>query len=167
MTAVYTGSFDPLTRGHIDIARRAAKITDKLTIAILDNPKKRPFFSLEERLVFLKQELADIPNAATDTVHGLLAAYVTEKKINVIIRGVRTAADMEYETTMARYNAMLSHGVDTVFLPAAAAFTHISCSAVKETARLVYAHSYTDDCLLSMVTPVVLTALKSRFKKGN
>ena len=163
MTAIYTGSFDPLTRGHIDIALRSAKMAEKLIVAILDNPNKQYLFSLEERLCFLKQELAEIPNIEIDAVRGLLAAYVTEKKINMIIRGVRTAADIDYEMTMARYNAMLAHGAETVLLPGDAAFAHISCSAVKETAKLVYAYGYTDESLLQLVTPAVCAALKSRF----
>jgi pantetheine-phosphate adenylyltransferase len=162
VTAVYTGSFDPITRGHIDIARRAARLADRLVVALLDNPNKACMFSKEERIAFLRQELADIPNITVDAVPGMLANYIREQHITVVIRGVRNAADFEYEALMARYNKLLTSGTDTVFLTADEALSHVSCAAVKETARLIYQNNCNDEPLLTIVTPLVLRALKER-----
>jgi pantetheine-phosphate adenylyltransferase len=169
MTAMYTGSFDPVTRGHIDIARRAARLADILIVALPDNPNKQPLFSRGERISFLQDALSGIPNVQITAVRGMLASFVREKNINMIVRGVRNAADFEYETQMAHYNKLLTRGVDTVLLPAEAAHRHISCSAVKEIARLVYAceKGCEEAVLLTMVTEAVRDALKARILKGD
>ena len=120
--AVYTGSFDPVTNGHMDIIRRASEIFDVLIVSILNNKEKTPLFSVEERVQI-------------DSFSGLLVDYAREKDLHVIVRGLRAITDFEYELQMAQTNRMLSHGkIDTVFLTTSLEYAYLSSSAIKQIA---------------------------------
>ena len=115
--ALYSGSFDPLTMGHMNIICRAAKLYDELTIGVIDNPSKKAMFSLEEREEMLRDTLKDLDNVNVDHFSGLLADYVNRKGFDVVVRGLRATTDFEYEIQMAQMNARLfNESVETVFL---------------------------------------------------
>ena len=114
--AVYPGSFDPVTYGHIDIIKRASQIFDHLTVSVLNNKVKTPLFSVEERVNILKEVTKDIPNVSVDFYEGLLVDYCVENNAGVIIRGLRAITDFEYELQLAQTNRKLGESVDTVFL---------------------------------------------------
>ncbi|MCR5398370.1 MAG: pantetheine-phosphate adenylyltransferase [Lachnospiraceae bacterium] len=133
--AIYPGSFDPLTYGHLDIIRRAADIFDNLTVSVLDNHTKTPLFSVEERVNILKEATKDMPNVRVESFSGLLIDYAKEKGYHVSIRGLRAITDFEYELQIAQTNKMLSHGeLDTMFLTSDVEFSYLSSSGVKEIA---------------------------------
>ncbi|HIY60190.1 MAG TPA: pantetheine-phosphate adenylyltransferase, partial [Candidatus Eisenbergiella pullistercoris] len=114
--AIYPGSFDPVTFGHLDIIRRAASIFDELTVSVLNNTQKTPLFSVEERVKILEEATKDLPNVKIDSFSGLLIDYAREKDVHVAIRGLRAITDFEYELQTAQTNSMLSGGeLDTVF----------------------------------------------------
>ena len=130
--AVYPGSFDPPTRGHLDIVRRAATIFPRLTVAVVVNPQKHhPMFTLEQREEMLRECTANIPNVTVEHFRGLLAHYVRDRQADVIVKGLRVVSDFESEMAVAQLNQSLS-GVDTLFLMAVPAYTFISSSMVKE-----------------------------------
>ncbi|MBR6329604.1 MAG: pantetheine-phosphate adenylyltransferase, partial [Lachnospiraceae bacterium] len=112
--AVYPGSFDPVTYGHIDIIKRAASIFDTLTVAVLNNKTKSPLFSVDERVKMLEDACRDIPNVKVDSFSGLLVDYVINSSADVVIRGLRAITDFEYELQMAQTNRKIAGGVDTV-----------------------------------------------------
>ena len=115
--AVYPGSFDPVTFGHIDVIKRAAQMFDVLTVSVLDNKRKQALFSVDERVRMLKEALKDLPNVEVEPFSGLLVDYCASKDIHVIIRGLRAITDFEYELQNAQTNRLISNGkVDTVFL---------------------------------------------------
>ncbi|MDO4745901.1 MAG: pantetheine-phosphate adenylyltransferase [Bacillota bacterium] len=131
--ALYTGSFDPLTNGHLNIIERAAKLYDELTIGIIVNPSKKSMFSLEERKEMIGETLKHLDNVKVDCFSGLLADYVNENKFNVVVRGLRAAMDFEYEIQMAHMNARLfDEQVETVFLMTDPKYSFISSSMMKE-----------------------------------
>ncbi len=133
--AVYPGSFDPMTLGHLDIIKRASKIFDELTVSVLDNHSKTPLFSVDERVNILKEATKDIPNVKVESFSGLLVDYAREKDFKVSIRGLRAITDLEYELQIAQTNRMLSSGaLDTLFLTTAAEYSYLSSSGVKEIA---------------------------------
>ena len=133
--AVYPGSFDPVTLGHIDIIQRTAKMFDKVVIGVLRNRSKSPLFTAEERVELLKQVTADIPNVEVQSFQGLLIDFVRQNHANVIVRGLRAITDFEYELQMAQTNRMLSHGkIDTVFLTTSLEYAYLSSSAIKQIA---------------------------------
>ena len=133
--AVYPGSFDPLTFGHLDIIKRAAKIFDELTVAVLDNKAKTPLFSVDERVNILKEAVKDIPNVKVESFNGLLIDYAKDKGFHTSIRGLRAITDFEYELQIAQTNAMLSKNqLDTMFLVTSAKYSYLSSSGVKEIA---------------------------------
>ena len=134
--AIYPGSFDPITNGHIDIIKRAARHFDEITVAILTNSSKTPLFSLEERVTMIKEVLKDLDNIKIDFFGGLMVDYTREHNIGVSIRGLRCGADFEYELQIAQNNYILSREeLDTFFLPTDPKFSFISSSGVKEIAR--------------------------------
>ena len=155
--AVYPGSFDPPTKGHLDIIQRAAKIFDHVIVAVANNPSKKHTFSVAERLQMTEQLVRDIPNADTDTFSGLLVDYLRSKKAKILIRGLRVVADMDYEFQLASFNRKLNGEVETVFLMPDDQYTYIASSMVKEVARL---GAGTD----AFVTPYVARQLRERFK---
>ncbi len=134
--AVYPGTFDPITNGHLSIVNRALKIFDKLVIAILINPEKTPLFSLEERKYMIEEVLKNKPNIEFDSFDGLLVDYVIKKKSNVILRGLRALSDFEYEFQLALMNRKLNRDVQSIFLMTDYKWFYISSTIIKEAARL-------------------------------
>lgn len=131
--ALYTGSFDPLTNGHMDIITRAARLYDKLVIGVVVNPSKRSMFSLEEREEMIRKATAHLPNVEVDHFSGLLADYVNAGDFDSVIRGLRATTDFEYEIQMAQMNARLYEGhVETVFLMTNPNYSFLSSSMIKE-----------------------------------
>ena len=135
ITAIYPGSFDPVTYGHIDIAQRALSVADKLIIAVLNNSEKTPLFSVEERVKMLKIVCEDLPNVRVDSYYGLTVEYAKQIGAHVLIRGLRAVTDFEFELQLAQTNRMLSKNkVDTVFLTTSAKYSYLSSSGVREIA---------------------------------
>ncbi len=133
--AIYPGSFDPVTFGHLDVIRRAADIFDELTVSVLNNKLKTPLFSVEERVKILQKAVGDIPNVKVESFSGLLVDYARSRDIHVVIRGLRAITDFEYELQNAQTNAKLSDGeLDTVFLTTSLEYAYLSSSSVKEIA---------------------------------
>lgn len=134
--AVYPGSFDPVTYGHLDVIRRAAEIFDVLVVSVLNNKEKTPLFSVEERVKILREATKDLPNVQVDSFSGLLIQYATENDIHVAVRGLRAITDFEFELQMAQTNSKLSEGkLDTVFLTTSLEYAYLSSSSVKEIAN--------------------------------
>lgn len=133
--AVYPGSFDPVTYGHIDIIKRAARMFDQVTVAVLDNKAKTALFSVEERVRMLQKVTEDIPNVRVDSFNGLLVNYAARENVHVAIRGLRAVTDFEYELQIAQTNRLLSKGaLDTIFLTTSLQYAYLSSSSVKEIA---------------------------------
>ena len=133
--AIYPGSFDPVTYGHLDIIRRASSIFDELTVSVLNNNTKTPLFSVVERVKMLKEATKDLPNVTVDSFSGLLIDYAQRKGVHVAIRGLRAITDFEYELQIAQTNRKFSDGdLDTVFLTTSLEYAYLSSSTVKEIA---------------------------------
>lgn len=132
--AVYAGSFDPPTFGHLDLIERASKIFDDVVIAIGRHPTKKPLFSVEERIAMLREISKDFGNVRIETFDGLLIHYCEKIGARVIVRGLRAASDFEYELQIAHANADMSPQIDTVFLPTRTKYTFISASLIREIA---------------------------------
>lgn len=132
--AIYPGSFDPVTKGHLDIITRSARMTDKLIVAVLNNGSKLPLFSVEERVNMLKEVTKDIPNVEIDSFRGLLVEYAQQKNATIIVRGLRAVTDFEYELQMAQTNRIMEENVDTIFLTTSLKYAYLSSSMVKEVA---------------------------------
>lgn len=130
--AVYPGSFDPVTNGHMDLIMRAAGMFDQLVLGVLVNSAKKPFFSIGERVEMLQELTARTANISVKAFDGLLVDFVEQEHAAVIVRGLRTSADFEYELPWAQANHKLNHHADTIFLAAAPEYSYISSSAVKE-----------------------------------
>lgn len=134
-SAVYPGSFDPVTYGHLDIIKRSAEIFDELVVSILDNKMKTPLFSVEERVKMLEEATKEYPNVRVDSFSGLLVDYARKNNIHVSIRGLRAITDFEYELQIAQTNRILSDGhLDTMFLTTSLEYAYLSSSTVKEVA---------------------------------
>ena len=133
--AVYPGSFDPVTLGHIDIIQRTAKMFDKVIIGVLRNRSKSPLFTAEERVELLKQVTADIPNVEVQSFQGLLIDFVRQNHANVIVRGLRAITYFEYELQMAQTNRVIASQIDTIFLTTNLKYSYLSSTIVKEIAR--------------------------------
>ncbi len=131
-TAIYPGTFDPVTLGHVDIIRRASKFFDRLVIGILVNKRKQPLFSLEERMEMLREVLTDLPNIEVRSFEGLQIDFCRQVGAEAIIRGLRTPADFEFELVMAQSNRKLCDDIDTLFLTTDARYSYMSSSAVRE-----------------------------------
>ncbi|MGH9453689.1 MAG: pantetheine-phosphate adenylyltransferase [Terriglobia bacterium] len=134
--AIYPGSFDPITNGHLDLIHRGCKLFDHLVAAVLTNLEKRPLFTVGERVDMLKLVTSGMPNVSVDTFSGLLVDYARQKKAQVILRGVRAFSDYEYELQMALINRKLEPRLETVFLMPAESYSYISSRLVKEIAHL-------------------------------
>ncbi len=156
--AIYPGSFDPVTYGHIDIIERASEIFDELIVAVLGNGAKRPLFSVDERVNILNEVLADIPNIKVQSYEGLLVDFAMESNAGVIVRGLRAVTDFEYELQMAQTNKVLNSGVDTLFLTTSLEYAYLSSSTVKEVA------SYGGD-IDKFVPPLVKKLTYEKFGK--
>ena len=133
--AIYPGSFDPITVGHLNIIRRASQIFDKLTVCVMVNAGKNPMFTLEERVALIKRVVADLPNVEVDYSSELLAEYARKKGSCVIVKGLRAGSDFENEFQMAMINHKINPDLDTMFLTAEHQYTYLSSSIVKELGR--------------------------------
>jgi pantetheine-phosphate adenylyltransferase len=151
--AVYPGSFDPVTNGHLDIIRRAAANCPRLIVAVVANPNKQPLLSLAQRVELLREVCAGMPTVEVDRFEGLLVDYVRRRKASLIIKGLRIVSDFEYEFSMALLNRRLRGGVDTMFLPASLEYAYISSSSVREVFSL-------GGDIAEFVPPAVLRAMK-------
>ena len=134
--AVYPGTFDPITNGHLDIIRRGSRLFDRVIVAILGNPEKSPLFTLEERVDLIQKVVAGLPNVSVETFRGLLVDWARGRGANVIVRGLRAISDFEYEFQMALMNRRLDPEVETVFMMPAEAYSYVSSRLVKEVASL-------------------------------
>jgi pantetheine-phosphate adenylyltransferase len=130
--AVYPGSFDPLTNGHVDIITRGARLFDSIVVAILINAEKAPLFDMDERLEIAKEVFKDLPNVEIDTFGGLLVDYVERRGAHVIVRGLRAVSDFEFEFQMALMNRRLNGKIETVFMMPAEQYSYISSRLIKE-----------------------------------
>jgi pantetheine-phosphate adenylyltransferase len=157
-TAVYTGSFDPVTLGHLDVIERASRIFDVLVVGVGINPDKQPMFSLEERVGLVRAAVAALPNVRVERFSGLSVSFVKQQGGHVLLRGVRSLTDIEAEFTMTLANRKLDADVETVFLMADAAYSHISSSLLKQITPLA-----DDAALLRFVPAPVVTALRAKF----
>jgi pantetheine-phosphate adenylyltransferase len=134
--AIYPGSFDPITNGHLDLIQRGSRLFNRLVVSILRNEKKEPLFSLEERMEMLREVARDYPNVDVDSFDGLLVDYAAARSATVLLRGIRAISDYEYELQMALMNKRLRPEIETVFLMANEAYSFISSRLVKEVFRL-------------------------------
>jgi pantetheine-phosphate adenylyltransferase len=130
--AVYPGSFDPLTNGHVDIITRGSRLFDRIVVAILVNPDKNPLFEMSERVDIARAVFRDLPNVEVDTFEGLLVDYVERRGAHVIVRGLRAVSDFEFEFQMALMNRRLNGKIETVFMMPAEQYTYISSRLIKE-----------------------------------
>jgi pantetheine-phosphate adenylyltransferase len=133
---VYPGSFDPITRGHEDLIRRATRLFDEVVVAIAESPGKRPFFTLDERVQMARDVLADLPTVTVVSFTGLLIKFLAEQGVTVVLRGLRAVSDFEYELQLAGMNRRLNPDVETVFLTPSEQHMFVSASLVREIARL-------------------------------
>jgi len=131
---VYPGSFDPITSGHLDVIQRAAAMFDDVTVAVLVNKSKKPAFSTEQRMDFIRRSTTDLPGVRVDSFSGLLVDYMKQAGANVVIRGMRALSDFEYEFQMAAMNAKLAKNIETIFLMTDISHSFLSSSMVKELA---------------------------------
>ncbi len=159
-SAIYPGSFDPVTYGHLDIIKRAALIFDELTVSVLNNKVKTPLFSVEERVKMLKEATKDLPNVRIDSFSGLLIDYAKEQNIHVAIRGLRAITDFEYELQIAQTNRKFSEGeLDTMFLTTSLEYAYLSSSTVKEIA-------YFGGNIAECVPPFVADMIHEKYKSS-
>src|SRR2546423_4005955 len=135
-TVIYPGSFDPLTNGHLDVIQRAAKLFDKVVVAIAKNESKRPLFTLDERLEMVTHAIQSLPNVCADAFEGLLVSYVEQRQGQAIIRGLRAVSDFEFEFQLALMNRKLDERIETIFMMPKDTYTFLSSRIVKEIARL-------------------------------
>ena len=156
-TAVYPGSFDPVTLGHLDIIKRASLMFDTVIVAVMCNSAKTPLFTLDERVKMIRESVKDLDNVVIESFDGLLINYCKEKNIHIVVRGLRAITDFEYELQIAQTNRELSHNeVDTVFLTTNLKYSYLSSSVVKEIA------SYNGD-ITPCVPDFVAEALYNKF----
>jgi pantetheine-phosphate adenylyltransferase len=155
--AVYPGTFDPLTRGHEDLVRRASTLFDSLILAIADSKAKRPFFTVDERIAMAKEVLGDVKNVKVTGFSGLLTDFVREQKARVVLRGLRAVSDFEYEFQLAGMNRNLYPEMETIFLTPSEQHMFISATLVREIAAL-------GGDVAQFVHPVVAKRLKQKVK---
>jgi pantetheine-phosphate adenylyltransferase len=158
--ALYPGTFDPPTNGHIDLIRRGAKIFDHLTVAVLVNPVKDPLFTVEERVEMLKEVTAEIGNVSVATFDGLMVEFARQQGASAVLRGIRAISDYEHEFQMALMNRRLAPEVETVFLQPAGRYSFVSSRMVKEV------FSFGGD-VSGLLPPNVLKRLRARIKNGS
>ena len=157
--ALFAGSFDPLTCGHLDLIQRASKICDELVVGVISNPQKKPLFEIEERIAIIKDECKDLHNISVDSFTGLLADYVNENDFNMVVRGLRGGVDFEYEIAMAQMNARLyKEKVETIFLMTDPRYSFVSSSIAKEVASL-------GGDIEGLVPDSVLASMKRKYGK--
>ena len=161
--AIYPGSFDPVTNGHLDIIERGCKLFDEIIVSILVNPEKQPFFTVEERREMLGEVLSSISQGdctvKVDSFEGLLVNYAVAQQANVIVRGIRAISDYEYELQMALMNRRLEPGIETVFMMPAETYSYVSSRLVKEVFQL-------GGTVEGLVPPAVELRMKEKMKRG-
>ena len=135
-TAIYPGSFDPLTNGHLDVIERAVKLFDRVVVAVAKNESKQPLFTLDERLQLVRRGVKHLPNAEADSFDNLLVDYVEQRSAQAIVRGLRAVSDFEFEFQLALMNRKLNEKVETIFMMPKDTYTFLSSRIVKEIARL-------------------------------
>jgi pantetheine-phosphate adenylyltransferase len=135
-TAIYPGSFDPLTNGHLDVIERAVKLFDRVVVAVAKNESKQPMFSLEERLDLVRKAIKNIPSAEADSFDSLLVDYVQRRNAQAIVRGLRAISDFEFEFQLALMNRKLNEKIETIFMMPKDTYTFLSSRIIKEIARL-------------------------------
>lgn len=158
--AIYPGSFDPITNGHVDIIQRGKKIFDKIIVGVLDNPKKMPLFSAEERVELIRKTFAGDNAVEVKTFGGLLVEFARQNQADAVIRGLRAISDFEYEFQMALMNRKLWSDIETLFMMPSLKYSFLSSNLVKEVFQL-------GGCIKDLVPPVVEEALKNKFKNLN
>jgi len=156
--AVYPGTFDPITASHVDLIERSRKIFDEVIVAVTNNPAKKPLFSIEERLEFVRDAVRDFENVRVEAFDGLLVDFVTKAGGVAIIRGLRAVSDFEYELQMALMNRRLSQGVETVFMTPPDEYSFLSSTMVKEVASF-------GGPVKGLVPRKVAEALRKKYKK--
>jgi pantetheine-phosphate adenylyltransferase len=156
--AIYPGTFDPFTNGHLDITERAARLFDKVIVTIARNTKKAPLFSMEERITFIKDAIQNLPNVSTDSFEGLLVEFAHEKKALAIIRGLRAISDFEFESQMALMNRQLNNDITTVFLIPNVKYTYLNSTIVREVAGF-------GGNVEKLVSPMVAKKLNEKTKR--
>lgn len=154
---VYPGTFDPITNGHMDLVERASRMFDHIIVAVADNPKKKPLLELEDRVYLAKQVLGHLDNVEVTGFSSLLADFVKEHEVNIILRGLRAVSDFEYEFQLANMNRVLAPSVESMFLTPAEKYSYISSTLVREIAAL-------HGDVSNFVHPLVADALEKRIK---
>ena len=157
--AIYPGSFDPVTRGHMDIIERASKTVDHLIVGVLVNSAKSPLFTVEERVALLKQVTAQYPNVEIRSFEGLLVDFARASGAHILIRGLRAVTDFEYELQMSQTNTVLNENVDTIFFTTSLEYAYLSSSTVKEAA-------YFGADISKFVPPNVVIEVKNKLMKN-
>lgn len=158
-SAVYPGSFDPITNGHLDLIRRGTRLFDRIIIAVLENEGKSPLFSVAERMELLRASTADLPSVEIHAFSGLLVDFLHRMESNVVVRGIRAVSDYEYEFQMALMNRELAPDTETIFMMPAVEYTYVSSRLVKEVFRL-------GGDISRLVPAVVLERLEARVQKS-
>jgi len=155
--ALYTGSFDPMTNGHLDIITRSAKMFDELVVGVIVNPGKNPLFTREERVQMIEEVTEDLPNVRVESFEGLLADYVNKNNFDAVVRGLRATSDFEYEIQMAQMNARLfKNDTESVFLMTSPKYSFISSSMIKEVVSL-------NGCVKGLVPEVILGEIIEKY----
>ena len=155
--ALYTGSFDPMTNGHLDIITRSSKMFDELVVGVIVNPNKKALFTQEERVKLIEEVTADLHNVTVECFDGLLADYVNKNHFDAVVRGLRATSDFEYEIQMAQMNACLfDKGIESVFLMTSPRYSFISSSMIKEVVSL-------NGCVDGLVPEIILKEIKAKY----
>ena len=156
--AVYPGSFDPITNGHLNIINRASKLYDELIVLVAISPAKKPFFSIEEKVNMIKDSVKDLPNVKVDFYEGLVVDYASKNNVQVLVRGLRAVSDFEYEFQLAAANRFINNEIEMVFFMANSENNFISSSMIKEMA-------IAGQDVSSLVPPMVTKYLKEKVKQ--